>query len=247
MNEDLKILPIKPLNTKKKTKRDIHPNLPDVYNGSLICIIGGVKQGKGNLWNNLIHRKTLFKDLFNSVYVISPSIDHDQTSRFTKQKYEETCYCIYNDKIIRDIEKKQSIKLETGDDSSYALILDDIIGCLNKYGEGKNSGAIHLSTRFRHLANRGIDPCMVLYSIQKYTELSPIVRSNMTDILISGQITSKKEIDAIRRDLGDFVGGENKFMELFNRVKKEGKYNFLYIKLDRGEPQVFLNFTDRLM
>ena len=58
--------------------------------------------------------------------------------------------------------------------------------------------AIAFSSRFRHYVkpNSG-DPCLILYSTQRYYDLNRVVRNNATGLLFSGNIKSKKEWENI--------------------------------------------------
>ena len=56
--EKLRIIPIKPeeiIGLKKK--RELHPNLPDVYSGQLLTLVAPIRSGKSTLWNNFIHNE----------------------------------------------------------------------------------------------------------------------------------------------------------------------------------------------
>ena len=66
MNNDLTVLPVVPEEAEiAPDQRELHPNLPDVYKGQLISLVGGVRQGKGTVWNNLIHNPNFYEDLFS--------------------------------------------------------------------------------------------------------------------------------------------------------------------------------------
>ena len=54
MNNDLTILPVVPEESELDEARALHPNLPNVYKGQLCTLVGGVRMGKGTLWNNFI-------------------------------------------------------------------------------------------------------------------------------------------------------------------------------------------------
>jgi len=129
MNNDLTILPVVPEENEMADKAQIHENLPNIYKGQLIALVGGVRMGKGTLWNNMLHNPNFYEDLFSSVQVISPTVWNDSTSRFTAKKYKETCYDKYDDSIIEGLIKSQKEKKEIdGADTSYALIVDDCYG-----------------------------------------------------------------------------------------------------------------------
>ena len=126
MNDDLTILPIKPEDNELKQTRELHPNLPNVYKGQLLALVGGVRMGKGTLWNNMLHNPNFYEGLFENVNIISPTIWNDSTSRFSAKKFKDTCYDRYDDTIIDNLVKNQKSKKEIdGADTSYALIVDD--------------------------------------------------------------------------------------------------------------------------
>jgi len=242
MNNDLTILPILPEENESKDKTEIHPNLPDIYKGQLISLVGGVRMGKGTLWNGFLHNPNFYENLFSSVSVISPTIWNDSTSRFTAKKYKETCYDTYEDKIIEDLIKSQEDKKKIdGADTSYCLIVDDCYGEFNRHGR-KGGAVLRLASRFRHFVRKG-DACMYLYSTQKYLDLLPLLRANSTGYLISGMISNRKELEAIKYDLDDSFGG--RFDELMEHARGE-PYQWVYFRLDSTPPQAFLNFTEQI-
>ena len=98
---------------------------------------------------------------------------------------------MYSDEIINNIVKRQKDKKKAEGDSSFALILDDICGDLNRHGR-KGGKAIHFATRFRHAVNKG-DPVMFFYANQKYNDVATIIRNNMTGLFLSGNIKSSKD------------------------------------------------------
>ena len=241
-----KILPIKAEEDKYKIIRELNPILPDVYKAQLLSIVAPIRSGKSVLWNNLLHRDSMYKNLFEEICIISPTIANDASSRFTYKEYRHGCHEIYNDQIIENLVEKQKMKIEQDLPASYCLILDDLCGQFSKSGK-KGSAAIHFATRFRHYVrpNTG-DPALVICSTQKYRDLHPILRCNSTGVLISGNIKSRKEIDAIVDDWADSYGSRKNFLALFKKVQKI-PYAFLYLKLDApGGVEAYLNFEKLL-
>lgn len=245
--EKLKIIPIKPEEIKgRKRKKELHPNLPDIYKGQLLALVAPIRSSKSTTWNNLIHNENMYKDLFSDVYIISNTICTDATSRFSYAQFKHTCYELYRDRIIKDIIKHQRAKIDNNeDDTSFALILDDLLAQFPKNGR-KGMEAIAFSSRFRHYVkpNSG-DPCLILYSTQRYYDLNRVVRNNATGLLFSGNIKSKKEWDNIIDDYGDTFGGREKFTEMIKEIQKE-PYTWLYLRLDSTPPVAFKNFTHQL-
>ena len=242
MNDDLTILPVVPEESELTQSREIHPNLPDVFKGQLLALVGGVRMGKGTLWNNMLHNPNFYEDLFSSVSVISSTCWNDSTSRFTAKKYKDTCYDRYEDSIIDNLIKTQIEKKKVDDcDTSYALIVDDCYGEFNRHGR-KGGAVLRLASRFRHYVRKG-DACMYLYSTQKYLDLLPLIRANCTGLLVSGMIKNKKELESLKYDLDDTFGGQ--FDEIMEKARGEN-YNFVYFRLDSTPPEAYLNFKDRI-
>ena len=244
--EKLKIVPIQEEEDEGKVKRPLHPHLPNVYKGQLICIVAPIRSGKSVVWNNMLLSDNFYNDLFpqDSVHIISNTIRSDSTARFAYQKYKNNCSDIYSDKIIKDIIKRKKAKIENKEkDTGFCVVLDDLLGQFPKNGR-KGMAAINFSTRFRHYVSKP-DPCLIIYSTQRYYDLNKVVRNNCTSLLISGNIKSQKELEQITLDFADTFGGVDKFNEMMNEVKKE-PYSWLYLRLDKNPPEAYLNFQKRL-
>jgi len=241
----LKIIPIKDDEDQegKTRKKELHPNLPDVYQGQLLSLVAPIRSSKSTTWNNLILSDNFFNDMFQDVHVISNTIASDKTSRFAYKKFRHTCHDLYNDSIIRGIITRQKAKMKNKEeDCSFALILDDLLNQFPKNGK-KGMEAIAFASRFRHYSNG--DPCMLLYSTQRYYDLNKIVRNNSTGIMFSGNIKSRKEWEQISDDFADVVGGKEHFDDMIKEVQKE-PYQWLYLKLDTTPPRAYKNFTTQL-
>ena len=242
MNDDLTILPIKPEENELKQIRELHPNLPNVYKGQLLALVGGVRMGKGTLWNNMLHNPNFYEGLFENVNIISPTIWNDSTSRFSAKKFKDTCYDRYDDSIIDNLIQYQKSKKEIdGADTSYALIVDDSYNEFNKVGR-KGGAVLRLASRFRHYVRKG-DPCLYLYSTQKYLDLLPMIRANATGIIVSGMIKNRKELDTLAYDLDDTFGGQ--FESIMEHARGE-PYQWIYFRLDSTPPEAYLNFKDKV-
>ena len=243
MNNDLTILPIQPPESEKKEKKKLHPNLPDIYKGQLLVCAAPIRSGKSVLWNNMLLNPNFYCDCFQDCFIISNTIFNDASSRFSAEKYKHTCYEMYDDEIINKIIKKQHEKKKGDGDSSFALILDDICGDLNKHGR-KGGKAIHFATRFRHAVNKG-DGCLFMINNQKYNDISTIIRNNMTGLLLSGNTKSNKELQSIKDDIADTFGGSAAF-DGYMDAARQTPFSWLYFRLDSTPPEVYLNFKDKL-
>jgi len=245
--DDLSIKAVKnPNEGKVKQRREISPVLPDVYKGALVCLVAPPKSGKGTTIQNLIHRENMYKDLFEEVYIISPTIHTDQTAHYSRIKYENTCYDQYDDSIVDNIIRHQKGKIaQEGTDTSYCLILDDLCGQFSKNGGKKGNAAIHLCSRWRHYVRpHSYDPSMVLYSTQRYYDLNKIVRCCATHIMFSSKIKNSKEWTSIIEDYADQFGGQAVFQEMINKVQEDDGYNWLYLNIE--DSIAYKNFTEQL-
>lgn len=243
MDKDLTILPIQPPESEKKARKKLHPNLPDIYKGQLIVCAAPIRSGKSVLWNNFLHNPNFYADCFQDVDIISNTIFNDATSRFSASKWKNTSHEMYSDEIINNIVKRQKDKKKAEGDSSFALILDDICGDLNRHGR-KGGKAIHFATRFRHAVNKG-DPVMFFYANQKYNDVATIIRNNMTGLFLSGNIKSQKELQSIKDDVADTFGGSKAFDSYMDRAQ-EKPFSWLYFRLDSTPPEVYLDFKEKL-
>mgnify|MGYP003132381179 CR=1 FL=1 len=246
---DLTILPVKPAETEFKKRRPLHYNIPDPYKGQLLVIAAPIRSGKGVLWNNFLLNPNFYAELFQEVHIISPTVFNDATARFAAERWKHTCHAEYRDEIIHNLVKQQNDRkkeaLEKGTDSGFCLIGDDLVGVLNNHQTARKGGAfISFATRFRHAVNKG-DPCMIIYSGQKYNNTSSILRSNMTGLLLSGNMKSQKEIESIKDDIGDTFGGHAAIDHYIERAR-EKPFSWLYFRLDSTPPEVYLDFTERL-
>ncbi len=242
------ILPIKPMESEGEA-REIHYNLPNVNTGSLIVLVGPVKSGKGTLWNNLLHNDSMYgDDFFDMVTIMSNTIKHDQTSRFSYEKWKDSCYSFYSDAVMEALIEIQEAKLKIKEaDTSYAIIIDDMHGGFSKNSGGKERRAFpNFCTRFRHFARRGKDPCMVLVSTQRIMDLDCAVRTCATNVCLSSGIKSAKELDRIMDIWADSYGGKKSFLNLWKQVQDNGPYSWLHLYLDRTPCEAYINFSTRI-
>ena len=245
--EKLKIIPIQEEDQKLDIERPLHPNLPNIYRGQLVCIVAPIRSGKSTIWNNMLLNDNFYNDLFpqDAVTIISNTIRSDSSARFAYQKYKTNCHDIYSDKIIKDLIKRQKAKLENKEKKTgFCLILDDLLGNFPKQGR-RGMEAIHFATRFRHFCKRG-SPCMVIYSSQNFTDINPIIRNNATAFLISGNIRNAREIETITHTFCDSFGGSENFNKMLTEVRSKGPYHWLHLRLDSCPPQAYIDYQTQL-
>ena len=106
-------------------------------------MVSPVKTGKSTIISNLLLNEAFYgHEYFDDVFVISNTINNDQTSRFVREHFDVEDH--YNDSMIDSLVDRQ-MSYKKKDQPEVALILDDILGSL-KSGSRVNT----LSARFRH-------------------------------------------------------------------------------------------------
>lgn len=238
MDADLTILPIKDDPTKHKLKYPIHPNLPDISTGQLGLLVGKVKSGKGVLISNLLMNKNFYKDQFDLVYVISPTIYSDKTSRFLREQFPNTIFDKYSDKIIEDIIKYQE-SFPKEERPFIAVIADDIVGSLSNSISNKPYSLYSLLARYRHY-NIGL----MLIATQNLRSVPAIARANASFVMLS-RTSNQKELEKITEEFGDSFGSQKNFLKLYNEATRE-PYSWAYLNFNENPPLFYKNFTTLL-
>jgi hypothetical protein len=224
---DLTILPVKKDNHGMNLRRPVHPILPNVSQGANMLICSSVRSGKSNLLCNLMLNSNFMKDAFQDVYIFSSTIHQDQTTRKLRDAFPATVYDSFDEnKLMRIIDHQKSFEDE--DRPCIAIILDDLQGIKAR------SPFYTLATNFRHY---GIG--FLCYTIQNFKMVPPIVRSNVTNLLIG--TNNAHQIRQLGQEYGDSFGGEDNFIR-YHRVAVPERFNFLYARLDQYPAKLHKNF-----
>ena len=214
---------------KEKTK-PLHPHLPQPP--ALLLMISPIRTGKSTIINNMLLNSQFYgQDFFDEVMCISPTIYNDKTSRFLKKAFD--CYDEYDDAIVDGLIEKQEGFEDPQDRPDVALILDDVIGVIRR--EAKVN---HLASRFRHYNIK-----LLLMSCQNYRKVSPIIRSNATNMIIGSPFPNMKELGKIAEEIGDQFSGADNFLKIYYTATPE-KYDFLYLDLQSNPPLAYRNFDE---
>ena len=230
-NFDLTIREIQPDPDRMDIGRPIHENLPDVATGALGLMVAPVKSGKSTIITNLLLNENFYKDIFDQVYIISNTIQNDNTSRFLKQAFPGTIYSEYSDKLIQSIIDQQLSFKDKKQRPIIALILDDFIGISDR------SLVYKLASRYRHY---GIG--LLLFSSQVFKGVPPIVRTNLT-FAILGKNSNAREMNKITEELGSAFGGDKNFKYLCKHVWRT-PYAFVYINYTENPPTMYDRFNE---
>lgn len=211
--------------------KPLHPNLPQPP--ALLLMISPIRTGKSTIISNLLLNSHFYgQDYFDEVMCISPTIYNDKTSRFLKKAFD--CYDGYNDQIITELIAKQEAYAENDnleERPEVAVILDDILGTIRR-----EANVNHLASRFRHYGIR-----LLLMSSQNYRSVSPVIRSNATNMIIGSPFPNTKELGKIAEEIGDQFGGADNFLKIYYLATPE-KYDFLYLDLQSNPPLAYHNF-----
>tara|TARA_R110000803_G_scaffold157221_2_gene221642 strand:- start:5215 stop:6075 length:861 start_codon:yes stop_codon:yes gene_type:complete len=209
--------------------KPLHPNLPQPP--ALLLMISPIRTGKSTIISNLLLNSHFFgQDYFDEVMCISPTIYNDKTSRFLKKAFD--CYDGYSDELITGLIAKQESYADNMDERpEVAVILDDILGTIRR-----EANVNHLASRFRHYGIR-----LLLMSSQNYRAVSPVIRSNATNMIIGSPFPNMKELGKIAEEIGDQFGGYDNFLKIYYTATPE-KYDFLYLDLQSNPPLAYKNF-----
>jgi len=232
---DLTILPIKPLPDNEKLK--FHPTLPSITKnrGFILNIIGSTACGKTVLINNLILNENFFgtksgcKEAFDSIYFFSPSVEMDDSCRFIKDRFN--CYTEYSDDHLKAILDHQK-SYEVEDMPRILIVIDDSVGMI-----GRNSALNHFLSRYRHYnAN-------VIMSVQSFRAISCIGRANATDVILMQGISNAQEFEKILAEYDPMF--KDNLTRLYDEYACD-PYSFLYLKLRKNPPEAYANFQKKI-
>ena len=234
-----KILPIKDDDNAKVKYH--HPHLPEVGvgakgKGSCLLLLSPRQTGKSTIASNLFLNPAFFGDkangetFFDEIYVISPTINLDRSSRFLKKRC--ICFDTYHPDIIKGILDNQ-LSFSEEERPEIALFLDDCVGIMDKE-------IANLATRSRHYNIK-----LLAVSSQKFRgALNPILRANITDLIVGSPFPNRRDLTAVAEEFGDQFGGMERWMELYEEATPN-KYDFGYMKLT-NPPRFYKNFETEL-
>jgi len=221
---------LKVIDPPKEKIKPLHPHLPQPP--ALVVMVSPIRTGKSTIINNLLLNSNFYgQDYFDEVCCISPTIYNDKTSRFLKKAFD--CHDEYSDELIDGIVAKQEGYEDAEDRPEIAVILDDIVGVVRR-----EARINHLASRFRHYNIK-----LLLISSQNYRAVSPVLRSNATNMIIGSPFPNMKELGKIAEEMGDQFGGADNFLAIYHKATPE-KYDFLYLDLQSNPPIAYHNFSE---
>lgn len=222
----LEILPVKQAKVDKKTK--VPKPLP--YSDGkpfTLCIIAPSASGKSVLLVNLIYR--YYKQEFDEIIYISPTINHDKTLE-NNVKNDEEIVKIHDEEDLNNIDHilKQLVEEQDKEEKKTKLIiLDDMIAYF------KNQSYLNKIPALSRHYN-------ISFIITSQTAMIPnLIRKNASHYVIY-RIFNKKDLETIDEEIG--INYED-FNEYYKEATKE-KYSFLYIT--QRDPKLYKRFVDLL-
>ena len=237
-DSNLEIKPVKRLEINDN--KNYHANLPSIKrnDGSLILLIGPTASGKSTLIQNLMYNKNMFgrndqnpNGAFDGVFVFSPSIYLDDTSRFMIEDF--TCSDVFRNDDLENIKQNQ-LMLPKEERGKIMIIVDDSVGL----DVLKNKSALtYYATRNRHLnAN-------IIVSVQNYRACNSVLRNNAKCLIMMNGIYNSKELEKIQDEVGDCFRGT-----LLYCYKKYANKKFKFLTLYPREvpARMILNFTTEI-
>ena len=212
----------------------IHPHLP--CSNFVLGLFSPRQTGKSTICSwLLLHPDALGQDYYKSVYIFSPTIEQDDTSRFLLERFN--CDTQYTDKKLQNIIDKQK-EFKKDEMKDICILFDD---CIGEEAMKRNSLLTSFICTARHAR------CDIIISLQSFKNLPKVSRINLTDVAIGCPISSQAMKKDLAEEFGDnFEDGESEFWNLYNEATKKERYNFMVMKLKENPIQVFSNFEKRI-
>jgi len=217
--EKLQILPVKKLDNLSSKKLQAIPE-PLLKPEFLLIIVGPVRSGKGNLLVNLLENTNFgYRQYFDDVIYISPTIDNDVTGRAIKK--DEKIQKISDGLEDIDLILQSIVELKTKEEklTPTLVVLDDMLGLLKSTGHSYFS---NLCSKYRHYK------LSLIVTTQSFRSLPVVCRYNASAYIIF-KSHNKKEYGKLKEELeGNFPD----FDKLYNEATEE-KFNFLFLNMEK--------------
>lgn len=227
MNKRLQVLPVKSAKNLANSKKLLNIPPPLLRPEFLMVIVGPVRSGKGNLLVNILENKNFgYKQYFDDIIYISPTIENDVTGRAIKA--DDSIMKITDNLDDIDLILSSIVELQQKKDTiePTLVVLDDMLGLIKSTGHSYFS---NLCSKYRHWK------LSLIITTQSFRSIPVVCRYNATGYIIF-KTHNKKEFTKLEEEL---EGNFPKFEELYDQAT-EKKYEFLF--LDMEEIKAFKNF-----
>lgn len=224
----LEILPAKKKYEKSEFEH-LHSNL--LKPAFSIILLAPTASGKSTQILNYIKSPFFYKDVFDQVYYISPTIKFDSTLKAIYDDDEiikiEDDHDMENlDTILEDIIESQKENDKNDEMKHILIVIDDAIQYLKK-----SKVLNYLFTKNRHWK------ISIILSVQSWRAIPPKARANVTGVVTS-HLYNLKEYQALYEE----IGSNFKDFEKYYKEATEGhKYDTLF--LDNRNMRLIHNYN----
>ena len=253
MSKGLEIVPIKD-KTKLEVRQSPTPHLPRTPLRMLASAASF--SGKSTTIANMILNKRMYRDVWDSIWIFSQSVDHDGTWGEVKKYVRESLnkdpskhfFSEWDGEAIRKIISDQAAIVKFHKDEGHKkshqilLVIDDFADRPEIVHQSNGGGILNsLFTRGRHFM------ISTLICKQKPTLISTTIRENATSLIIWKQ-RSSKALEVLLSEYDAMVpGGKASLFAMYEYATKE-PYAFLLMDLLRPSSEAFFkNFNVRLV
>jgi len=235
-HDDLTILPVNPPKDDAPLEIRLDPRLPNVNRGKGSCILlcAGPCSGKTVWITNALLNPNFYGGKLDETYIFSSTIHGgDGSSAPLLKAFGKTTFSEYSDAKLQAIIDYQ-MSFEKKERPVISIVFDDI----GAWGLKQNALCWGLSSFYRHC---GVG--LLIYSAQKYKQVSPLVRQCINWAFFWRQ-TNEKQAIAAAEELGLRFKGPDGFLKLLETATKENRHHFLTLDL-MGNPAIARrNFED---
>jgi hypothetical protein len=191
----------------------------------LLVVNGSVRSGKSVLIQNLIYNNNHYRDRFDNVIYISPTIHNDNSLQFMREDEDIT---MLDDPSRLDEYLQNIVNYQSEHEDEYTLVVID--DCLPLK---RGSYLTYLCTRYRHYK------LSIIITSQDFRSVSNIIRANASGYILY-KTANKKEFIKLQDEFESIV---SEFDKLYDYATNE-LYNFLFLNLRNLD--VYHNFTEKL-
>ena len=203
----------------------------------LLCGASGL--GKTNFLANMILKNEWYNKEFygDDIYIFSPLKNDNKMNTIISQKEipESNVFTEFDEDILKEIYDLSVREFEERTNAkkriyNKLIILDDLSysGVLR----AKQMGQIN-----RVFCNGRKHNISIIITSQKYTQISPVARSNFTSAVLYN--TANSQVEAIEQDV-NFLKTRKAFKALF-RNEVDEKRDFLYVCFSNEKKDIYLN------
>lgn len=208
---------------------------PFVY-PSLSVLCGHVASGKSTMLYNLVKMtEPIFK---GNVILISPTLLNDPIQQ---KMIDDEMILEHFDYFDMNLMNNILDAIKEDENEKYLIIFDDILSLTPKHMTKAGREWNSYISQYRHKPNEG--QVSLIFAIQYFKDLSPVIRSNLSYLYLLG-VHSEKHLKQYAEELSAATGGtEHSFHECYEKAKQD-KYDFLL--LDFRKLRAFKNLDTLL-